>query len=336
LQGIEATKDLQQQRINEERWPTRSAEPEPEIHNFGLTPQPATATSPELHFQDAARATERPESAPTMPQNLRGPAADIWAAYNIRSWDREWERENPDGTKELIQETIALKGGRDPFRFAEALEEKGLALARVTKAEAEYSQKEAAHWKTHNEKRPVYQEGEFVAVTRDGDVWSLSRRTTGQAPEEAQRFLAKADWKGLLGIEATQQIIRGRAEEREAYWRDIREEIAAARLERAGDIKDRSRRSDMVSEMSRGLDRVIGGVMNEATKPIDAIFSLFYTPKSPAQLRKEAVEARIDREVQADRQVDFSKYSAERAQEVRTDQEQQAARDRQRESERER
>lgn len=132
LQGIAATQQSQQQRLNEIHWPTMPTPEQPQQHATGLTMQEAPATSPALHFQDAARQTAQPEAAPEMPADLRGTAAEIWTAYNSRSLDREWQRENADGTKETQRDRITLKGGRDPLKFATALDERGLILACVT------------------------------------------------------------------------------------------------------------------------------------------------------------------------------------------------------------
>jgi hypothetical protein len=67
--------------------------------------------------------------------------------------------------------------------------------------------------------------------------------------------------------------------------------------------------------------------MEATTKPIDALFSLIDPPKTPQQLRKEAIKARIDREAQAERTADLSTFLAERAQERKNEQERQAAGD---------
>jgi hypothetical protein len=100
----------------------------------------APETSPGFHFADAARDTAQPQ-----PENLRGHAARILKAYNIHSWEQiQWKE--IAGERVPAVEEISLKGGRDPFRFAAALEAKGMALAQVTKDEAERTQKEAEHW----------------------------------------------------------------------------------------------------------------------------------------------------------------------------------------------
>jgi hypothetical protein len=224
LQGIAATKESQERNRNEKLWPTRPPISEP------------IKTHPDLHFRDAGDNATHPEAAPAMPSNLKGPAAAIWAAYNIRIHMQERERENLTGEIETYHVPIALKSGRDPYRFGAALEEKGMALARATKDEAERSQQEAEHWKKHGEWRPTYREGEFVVVTQRGAVYSLNRRTTGHDAEKVQQFLAKAEWKALPGIEAAKETMRARAEQRGLERQKTSDEIAAARLDRATNI----------------------------------------------------------------------------------------------------
>ncbi len=81
----------------EKEWPILPTVPEP------------IKTSPQYHFEDAARATARPEPEPPLPENLRGTAAHIWTAWH-----------QSDTAK----------------AFAAAINEQGMALAVVTKEEA--------------------------------------------------------------------------------------------------------------------------------------------------------------------------------------------------------
>ncbi len=134
---------------------------------------------------------------------------------------QEREREDLLGNVEKYQVPIEVKAGRDPYQFGAALEEKGMALARVTKGRGRAQPKEATHWKTRNEWRATYREGEFVVITQHGDVHSLNKRTTGHDPKQVQSFLEKAEWKGLAGIEGTKQMMQTRADERAQQRQDI-------------------------------------------------------------------------------------------------------------------
>jgi hypothetical protein len=244
LHGIDDTRESQQekqrQRVNERHSPTVAPTPE------------ATHTSPALHFADAARDAARPEAAPTMPAKLRGTAADIWTAYNIHVWQREEVRTAErllDGGNiqlnvsfsETVHVPVELKGNRDPRQFAAALEPNGIELAKVTKEEAEHSRKEAEHSRAHGEKRPAYREGEIVAVNRRGDVHQLTEKNTGENREAVQRFLNKAEWKALPGIEATKQTMRTRAAERRTERQATGDKWAGIRLKNATTIKSNHR-----------------------------------------------------------------------------------------------
>jgi hypothetical protein len=97
----------------------------------------------------------------------------------------------------------------------------------------------------------------------------------------------------------------------------------------------------------RSLPRILQGLGKAATNIIDAGFdapvnmtsaalSFFDPPTTPAQREQAAENSRAEREDQGQRQIDFSRWTADIAQERQNHQEQQAARDRQRETERER
>jgi hypothetical protein len=138
----------------------------------------------------------------------------------------------------------------------------------------------------------------------------------------------------LKGIEATKTILDVSAQERAAYWDDIR-------LERATEIYDRAPKrgkNDSILASAAALGKTGGRAIAEAfdmgVNAAGLLFSLMVPPKTPGQLRREAIKAEAERELQAEQHIDFSKYTADRAQERRNDQEQQAARDRQREVER--
>ncbi len=332
LQGIEATKETQHHQLCERHWPTMPPQPE------------AIKTAPGLHIQDAAREAVQPEKAPVVPANLKGTAAHIWTAYNIRIHMQERERLDPTGNVEKYQVPIQVKGGRDPYQFNQALEEKMMALARVTKDEAERSQKEAAHWKTHGERRPSYQEGEFVVITRRGDVYQLTRRNTGQDAKQVQSFLEKVDWKGLTGIEGTKQIMQTRAEERAEQRQAVRDEIYAYRMDRATWMKDLApeelapTRDGKKPKAPRIVDATPALVLGAAGKGLEIVANALESllaPKLTPQQKHQAEMSRLERQADAEATVDFSRYAADRAQQRQNDHSQQAVRDRQRELERE-
>ena len=82
--------------------------------------------------------------------------------------------------------------------------------------------------------------------------------------------------------------------------------------------------------------RAIGAAFSLEETFLDGLFALVDPPMTPLQRHQAAEKARDERGAQAEHQIDFSKYPADRAQERQNHQEQQAARDRQRELERDR
>jgi hypothetical protein len=232
--------------------------------------------------------------------------------------------------------------GTDPDAFAAALDDHGIMFARATKEEAADSHRKAAFARETGNYTPRFKEGEILIVTegqydyrREGQIIA-ARRVHKLDPSLAEKFvrtLGTAD--KLQSIAATLKA----SDERAQLRRDERKE---ARLERAGKINDRAAQSgsDPLPGLLNVANRVAGDVFEAAIEPTisaaSLLFSFFDPQKTPGQLRKEAIQAEAQREVQADAQIDFSRYTAEQAQEQRNDQQEQAARDRQRENERER
>jgi hypothetical protein len=344
LQGIAATQDSQQKRLNEVHWPTVPREKESMVFMGGLTLNAAPATSPDLHFQDAARQTVGPEAAPAMPSDLRGTAAQIWTAYNVRTIDREWEHQNQDGTKETKRDRLALKGGRDPLKFGQALEERGLILARATKKEAERSQKDAEHYKGFGDSyRPVYQEGEFVVINRRGDVYSLNKRTTGHAAATVQQFLAKADWKALPGIEAARETMKARTDQRLTEHRDRAAQWDAIRLKNATrrrGVRGQGRTGEAsTSDLARPLAttartsrRAIGSAVGALGKLSEGFSLDALSPKE----KYEAAKRDIANDRESDKNADYAAYMAGLSERRRQEQQHQAEHKQQRDREPER
>jgi hypothetical protein len=337
LHGIGATQESQQKRLNEIHWPTVPREKEGAVFIGGLTLNDAPATSPHLKFEDAARRTAEPEAAPAMPSDLRGTAAQIWTAYNLRTIERKWEHQNVDGTKETKHDRLTLKGGRDPLKFGQALEERGFILARATKEEAEQSREFAPYWKGWGEHRPVYQDGEFVVINRRGDVYSLNKHTTGHAAATVQQFLAKADWKALPGIEAARETMKARTDQRLADYRDRAAHWDAIRLKNATRKHGRGQgRTGQAAtpDLARASGRAIGSVIGALGKMADGFSLDGLNPKEKYEAAKR--DSTNDRET--DKNADYAAYMAGLSERRRQEQQHQAERKQQRdrESERER
>lgn len=230
----------------------------------GLEPwrAPWEKTSPALHFEDATREAARRQTAPEMPNGLRGTQAQIWAAYNSRTWRQEWEETREDGTTYARSRDVQLRSD-DPRRFAEALEEKGIRLASVSKDDAERSAGEAAAAQQAGRYMPALREGEFVAVNRYGDVYRFNQRNTGDDPRSVQRHLAKGELKGVQSLDAVQQIVRTEIAAREAQRQKRRDEIEAGRMERASNPGKIPQTKERIAEVA---GRAAVGVVKELGK----------------------------------------------------------------------
>lgn len=103
----------------------------------------------------------------------------------------------------------------------------------MTREEAARSTQEAEHWKAHGEKRPIYREGEYVAINAKGDVYQFSQRNTGSDRQAFQSFLNKTEWQGLDGIDATKDRMKAQADQRNAERLAARQEFTDRRVERS-------------------------------------------------------------------------------------------------------
>ena len=231
-----------------------------------------------------------------------------------------------EATSAQTREGVQMREDRQAF--ADAIDERHILFAVVTEGESKVSIFKATCERISGEYAPRYAPGEIVAVTgppllyrnKDGEITKshrVHRMDQTLAAEALQRL--RIDRSELKGIAATERLSDELAQERRAE-----------RFEKATEINQRARK--MVGNTDHGFrpGRAAGKLMESAMKPIGALFSLIDPPKTPAQLRKEAIKAHIDRETQAERNADLSNFLADRAQERKNEQERKAARDRER------
>jgi hypothetical protein len=287
-QFVEPTNaDLKRNREGERKWPLNPPKSQ------------QTETSPQHHFEDAAREASRPEPAPAMPENLRGTAKIIWEAYRAS-----------DG----------------PKAFAAALREHQIELACVSKEEAEKSNRDAAFAKEVGGYSPRYSEDEIVAVYERGQIYRINRRTTGDSPKTIDRFLKPLDRSCLKGIEETREAQRQRAAERTAdvqAFRDrLRDMNQAKRLGEATATPvsahpkrritltklEKSARSAF-DKASRGSSLPTGALSGAAHAAADAFASLLGTPLTPEQRLEQEIAAR-ERQAREQQGVAGSDYLA--------------------------
>ena len=113
--------------------------------------------------------------------DLKGPSRDIW---------------------EACQQS---RNGRE---LADELMERGILIARVTREDAQQSQLANENAKTRGYRATVMQEGEFVAVTRSGDVHRFTDRNTGGRLAEITGFMQQLPADAVLSVSATRDIMR--------------------------------------------------------------------------------------------------------------------------------
>ncbi len=302
----------QQQERSAREWPIQPPQPEP------------IKTSPRYHFEDAAReATQPPPEAPPQP---RSGDRRIRQAQNAAMHDERAKEGDPAPNAQA---------------FADELERHGLAFASVTPEEAYRSHREAEFTKAIGNYAPRFKEGEIVAVTepglqyhRDGQ-WKEPPRVHKLDPANAEKYLAflSLDRKQLQGIDATKSMLDARAEQRAAEWEAIR-------LERATTINDhaleRAAREPKTPRIMAAASSLAFGAVGKSFDIVSNIFEGIFAPQlTPEQIRHGEI-ATDKRNAEAENKAEFASHMAQLAQERQNREAEQAARDRQRENERER
>jgi hypothetical protein len=267
-------------------------------------------------FQEAAQEAGRDKRT----ENLKGAAAKVWEA---------WTRIDEEKYAGLIEKGVTFSARMAPKNFAALIDEKGITFARATKEEAERSQREASFARELGHYAPRFKEGEIVLITeppfeyqRNGEMF-IPGRVQKLDQALAEKFVkAIGNGSQLQSIEATLKLSDERAAQRAA-------EREATRLERATDI-DRFAPVASVTKtpaaIGRTSGRALAGVLEMGMSAAGILFSFIDPQKTPAQLKHEAIREEARREVEIEKQIDFSKYSAEAAAEQRNQQEHQAAR----------
>lgn len=284
-------------------WPIQPPVPEP------------IRTSPEYHFEGAAREAGGDRSY-SSPKELTGMSERIMG-YVQCLWNEP--------------KLIADKGKT----LSAVLDHEGIALARVTKDEADRSHREAEFAKEIKRFAPRYKEGEIVAVTeptleyrRNGELMGPRPRIHKLDQKAAGTFIAVlGNPKQMQGIEATKLMLDERAEQRAERW-------AAIRLENATKVADLT--EDLVFKPARRSLKVGKIAVRTVGKTLDAFSdafaSLFDPVLTPEQIR-QGEKAKDRREAEADSTVDFARYTSDMAQqrqqqEVDREAERQRARER--------
>lgn len=180
------------------------------------TPEPEPIrTSPEHHFEDAAREAGQDRNY-SPPRELKGMSDRIMGHVKCL-WNDPAQ--------------IAAKGKT----LSAVLDHEGIAIAQVTKEEADRSHTEVEFARAVGNYAPRYKEGEIVAVTeptleyrRNGEIKGPAPRVHKLNPKAAEIFIGELDKPSQVrGIDATKQALNERATQRAA---DRQQSIHTRRL----------------------------------------------------------------------------------------------------------
>jgi MobA/VirD2-like, nuclease domain len=280
-------------------------------------------------FERAATEATRDDRA----ENLKGPAGKVWQIWTHIAYD-----EHAKCIREL-NNGIPFSIATDPKAFAAGLDARGIMFAVASKEEAERSHREADFARAIGNHAPRFKEGEIVIVTeprpeyrRKGEIIEPSR-VHKLDQSLAEKFVAAIDNRGeLQGIDATLKASDQRAQQRRA-------DREAFRLEKATTTKDFSREiprdlTEGVRKTIRIADNLFGGIGAGVHAVADALDSLLSVKLTPEQIREGEINQQR-REDEAEASIDYSRYTAEFAQQ-RRQQENERAGEGQRQRDRER
>lgn len=239
-------------------------------------------------------------------KNLKGPAREVWEAW--RQLDSEKSR-----AAAASDRTVSI-GVPTEKAFAEALHEKGIMFAVVSKDEAERSHREASFAKAVGRYAPRFKEGELVIVTesrpeirRDGDIIE-PRRVQKLDQSLAEKFVSHLDNRTQLrGIDATLELSNLRAQERRATLTEKRMEAATRPR---GFSHTASLDTGLSPKAGRATRKTVGRALDAVASAVESLFAPVLTPEQKA----EGNRAEQRRAAEAVEAINFSRYTAEMAQ----------------------
>lgn len=197
-----------------------------------------------------------------------------------------------------------------------------IALAVVTKDEADRSHREATFARAIGNYAPLYREGEIVAVTewgatysRDGQnvkarrVFRLDARTTGEDQPQIERKLRPVRGQ-LQGLDATKEMLNARREER-----------AELRLQQAQDIRrgawsGRNKLGQMLLATANTGGRAAKSSGRVVSKTLDSVSDLIGSVLAPTltpEQKRAGAETQAERAADAAEKIDLSQYRADLA-----------------------
>jgi hypothetical protein len=239
-------------------------------------------------------------------KNLKGAAREVWEAWCQLDSEKSTATAASDRTV-----SIGVPGKKD---FAEALDEKGIMFAVVSKDEAERSHREASFAKAIGRYALRFKEGEVVIVTeprpefrRGGEIIE-PRRVQKLDQTLAEKFVSHLDNRTQLrGIDATVELSNLRSQERRAT-------LTEKRMEAATRPRGFSHTAPIDARVSakagRATRKTVGRALDAVSNALESLFAPTLTPEQKAEGNRteqrraaEAVEA-----------INFSHYTAEMSQ----------------------
>jgi hypothetical protein len=228
--------------------------------------------------------------------------------------------------------------------FIAALADHRIALATVTKEEADRSHRQAEFAKAIGNYSPRYREGEIVAVTEPGPVlrregepvearrvYRLNARATGDDYNKIEQFLEPVRSQ-LRGLDATKEMLNVRGADRAAFWEAVRLENAQRDRGGAPTVGNGIRIVPVIGAAER--------ISGKALKALDAVGNALESVLAPVlspEQKREGARTQAARAADTADKIDLSQYLADLEQRrQRQEREQDATRQRQRETERER
>ena len=230
-------------------------------------------------------------------ENLKGPAAKLWDAFC-----------HSDSAK----------------AYAAALDAQGIMFAAVTKEEAKRSQREAAFVRELGRRAPRFNEGEIVIVTgprsqyqRNSEIIDPPRIHKLDQSLAAKFIRGLDNGDRLQSIAVTLKASDERALQRATGWRDIRLQNATTGKDHArtaaANIKGGIHKSAAVIGRAASLASPIGKMLDAVGSMVESLAA----PKLTPQQIHDGEKAKTRREAEAETTIDFSRVTAETAQQRR-------------------
>jgi hypothetical protein len=270
-----------------------------------------------------------------IPMQEHGEPHTAWQQFGRASWAATERDRAPDGMQGPCAEIwTAYKRSDNARAFVAALHERNIDVALVTREDVTSSEIDRYYAADVNTSRkaipPKLREGDYVAITDDARIYNLNYRTTGDSAERVQKFMATLDRKDFQSVGVVLKTVQERAElrniERQAF-RDLsvgemkREKDGrptgrvptALTGKKAADVKHGLHKSVAAIEKTASIAASVGKVFETVGNLVEA----FAAPKLTPQQIREGEKAKDRREAEAETTIDFSRYSADEAQQRR-------------------